>query len=198
MKNVHNSFIFSTVWQEDSLKAHLQKKVQVEGSVCLENKLTDRGSELEGTESLNESVLRSDNQPIYSISVTMQLRGAQLPQNQNPDLFLTKCLVLLNRNHCVHIQSNYCRTNPSQEREEERLFLSCCLHYSCKKLHAGQWISRKSETAAVDNGSNRDQGSDASVRRWMVQNRLSSGEVLRGRNRWRYDKYGRYPKQGVS
>lgn len=50
-------------------------------------------------------------------------------------------------------------------RDGERLFLSGCLHYSWKKLHAGQWISRKPETAAVDNGSDRDWGTDSSVRR---------------------------------
>lgn len=35
-------------------------------------------------------------------------------------------------------------------RDGERLFLSRCLHYSCQELHAGQWISRKPEKAAVD------------------------------------------------
>lgn len=52
---------------------------------------------------------------------------------------------MLNRNQPKCSQLNYCRTNPSQKNEGVQLFLSRCLHYSYKKLHAGQWNSRKAE-----------------------------------------------------
>lgn len=78
-------------------------------------------------------------------------------------------------------------------RDGERLFLSGCLHYSCKKLHAGQWISRKlrlrSTMGAIETGAaihQREDESCSSGDEW-----LSSGEVQRGRNRWRYGKHGR-------
>lgn len=140
---------------------------QVEGSICLLGEQTN-GSWIRTwvTESLNESVPGTHNRPISSISVTMQLKGARLPQHPNPDLFLTKCLVPLNRKHCEHIQSNYCRKKTPARRDWERLFLSGCLHYSCKKLHAGQWISRKlrlrSTMGAIETGAAIHQREDES------------------------------------
>lgn len=57
MKNMHHLrwITFSTVRQEDLLKAHLQKRNRWDDlSVHPENKLTDPGLEHEGTKSLDD------------------------------------------------------------------------------------------------------------------------------------------------
>lgn len=82
---------------------------------------------------------------MYTIILAVQQTNVPTKAKTKPtplpkSLFLlTKWLALLNRNQPERTQLNYCRTNPSQEKEGVQLFLSGCLHYSCKKLHAGQW-----------------------------------------------------------